>query len=275
MPGLTTPIITLLALAGLAAQTAPTVESTRARLEDQRRALLTMLADPNWMRETGRATVARLQIQYGWKECAENEALALTGTSRKPARLLAEAALGRCRAWQEALELALANGAYPYLDGAGTSLGVSREDMVATAGLDARDAAMALLLAGRGAVSDTGAPDTGQEAASRSSPAPENPPSPGAKQAAPATDSDVDEETVIVVVGRRGGCRVRLADRTLTEKELAAKAREWTAKGIALKLVRPRGADYRCMAKIAFQLGEQGLRLFEFVEADLAPTTRP
>ncbi|RYD85012.1 MAG: hypothetical protein EOP61_39375 [Sphingomonadales bacterium] len=87
----------------------------------------------------------------------------------------------------------------------------------------------------------------------------------------PSPSDNPDEEPAIVVTAQpRGGCRVRLADRTLTNAQLAAKAKEWAASGTALKLVRPRGADYRCLARITWQLGQYGLRLFQFVDASEA-----
>jgi hypothetical protein len=57
-----------------------------------------------------------------------------------------------------------------------------------------------------------------------------------------------------------------LADRKLSDRELSARAQAWAFAGTPVRVVRPRGADYRCMAKIAWKLGERGVRLLEFVE---------
>jgi hypothetical protein len=224
------------------------------------------------MQDQTRATLARLQIERRWKACAENEALAKAKASERPARLLAEAALAACRPWESALLLALERGAYPYIERPNAREIVSREDMVAVAHLAAQDAAVARIMLWRGAstglvaaTSPSGDPRARIEIKPRPIPErlapPEPEPSPAAK-AAPA-----DENEIVVVAKIQTGCRVRLADRTLTDKDLAAKAREWAASGVALKVVRPRGSDYRCMAKIAWQLGQQGLKLFQFVDA--------
>lgn len=83
----------------------------------------------------------------------------------------------------------------------------------------------------------------------------------------PASTEEAVEE--IVVTGtRKGRCEVRLADRTLSTRQLAANARIWAAKGIPVRVVRPRGAGYDCMAKIAWSLGDHGVRLIHFVERD-------
>ena len=261
MPSPTAALAVLLALAALAPQTAgDLIEDVRARLDAERRELLTTLRDAAAMRDTTRATLARLAVVRNWTACAENEALAQAHGSERPARLLAEAALAACRPWGDALELALANGAYPYLEGPGVRPDVSREDMVAAAELDARDAALARIMMWRagGPRIDAPAPATA-------------PPAPRAEQRAAPPEPDSAEAMEIVVVARGpGACRVRLADRNLSERELAARAREWAKNGTPLRVVRPRGADYGCMAQIAWQLGKQGVRLFEFVEASAA-----
>ena len=75
------------------------------------------------------------------------------------------------------------------------------------------------------------------------------------------------EPPEIVVTGKaRGKCRVELADRTLSTGALAARARGWAASGTPVRVVRPRGADYRCLAKVAFSLNRHGVTLIQFVE---------
>ncbi len=277
MPSLTASFIaSMLVLGALASQTAADdVLETRGRLEATRREMLATLRDKDWMADHARATIARLQIERHWKACAANEAIGLARNSERPARLIAESALDSCQPWRRALELALQSGAYPYVEGPGAGGRVSRDDMVMAARLESQDAALARIAMWQGTARAPAAtaPGPGTDARARillkPAPIPERfaPPEPQLPVEPPAKASS-DEETVIVVTGRlRGGCRVRLADRTLTEKELAAKARAWVAAGTALKVVRPRGADYRCMAKIAWQLSRHGLRLFQFVEA--------
>src|SRR3546814_7472394 len=90
------------------------------------------------MRDHGRATLARLSVERGWRRCAENEAAASAKRSEKPARLLAEEALAKCGEWKRLLRLALDNGAYPYLKGH-----VTKDDMIARAELESRDGALA------------------------------------------------------------------------------------------------------------------------------------
>lgn len=279
MPSLTAPFIaSLLALAALAGQTTPddSIENGRQRLESQRRELLVTLRDKAWMQDQTRASIARLQIERHWESCAANEALALAKASEKPARLLAESALTACRPWQDALTLALENGAYPYIDGADSARRASRDDMVTAAQLGSLDAALARIRMWRGMSGNVRTRDAvpmekldpSARFTARVAPVPARlaPPEPPAPAREPPVSVDAAGETVTIVAQRRAGCRVRFADRTLNEAQLAAKAREWAAAGTRLRVIRPRGADYRCMAKITWQLGEQGLRLFEFVE---------
>ena len=58
---------------------------------------------------------------------------------------------------------------------------------------------------------------------------------------------------------------MRLADRTLTERQLEANAKKWAAEKTPLRVVRPRGADYNCLAKIVWSLSKHGVKLFHFV----------
>ena len=74
-----------------------------------------------------------------------------------------------------------------------------------------------------------------------------------------------EEAEIVVTAVRRGECRVTLADRTLSSRELAANATRWAAQGRAVRVVRPAGASYDCMARIARRLNTHGVRLLEFV----------
>ena len=81
-------------------------------------------------------------------------------------------------------------------------------------------------------------------------------------QAAAAT---APPEIVVTARGRRK-CKVELEDRALSNGELAKRARGWAASGTAVRVIRPRRADYRCLAKVAFSLNEHGVTLIEFVD---------
>lgn len=69
----------------------------------------------------------------------------------------------------------------------------------------------------------------------------------------------------IVVTAVRRKCSVRIADRVLSDPEFDAHAKEWAA-GVPVRVVAPSGADYRCLAKIAFRLADHGVRRIDFVE---------
>jgi hypothetical protein len=269
-----TPTAPFLALAGLAAMmAAPSAasdrqEEQRLRLEDQRRDLSAQIGDPEVMQDQGRATITRLSVERGWKDCAENEAAALAQASDRAAELLAEEALARCGDWEKLLRLALAKGAYPYLAGP-----TSADDMVTLAKLESRDNAIARISMWR-AGSFMSAPieagDVSQPEPASSTPpvaatAPAPTPQPPAEssEAAPATE---DEQTIVVTASRRWGCRARLADRTLTDEQLEANAKIWAANATPLRVVRPPGADYNCLAKIVWSLSKHGVTLFHFVD---------
>ena len=84
-------------------------------------------------------------------------------------------------------------------------------------------------------------------------------PPPPSASAAPAADE-------IVVEAKRGACRIRLANETLSMHDLDVHAREWAA-GRPLRVVEPRGARLPCLSKIAFRLADHGVKLIEFVDA--------
>ncbi len=255
------------------------LQDTRARLEKDRQELSITVRDRRAMSDQGRATLTRMSIERGWKECAGNEATALAKASQKPAKLLAEQAIGACAGWEDLHRLALKNGADPYLNGH-----VSQDDMVELAKLDSREAALTRVLMWRGSgprstqAAGPGAPRLLEPDRLASLPplrGPDALPAPSPPAADPDEPPAVEGETVITVTAsRRGGCRVRLADRTLTDRELKANAAIWAASGTPLKVIRPAGADYGCMAKIAFRLGEHGVRLFHFADPGTARVDR-
>ncbi|HEX8654027.1 MAG TPA: hypothetical protein VF693_02230 [Allosphingosinicella sp.] len=94
-----------------------------------------------------------------------------------------------------------------------------------------------------------------------------------AAQAPPAAAlPNAEEGPAIVVTGtRRGRCRVRLAGRDVSDRALAAHAQEWAVLGRPVRVIRPPGADYRCLARIAFRLQDQGVRLIHFVDPPEPP----
>jgi hypothetical protein len=220
------------------------------------------------MRDQGRATLARLGVERGWRECAENEGAALARSSDRPAELLAEEALVKCESWERLLRLAFDNGAYPYHSGF-----TSRDDMVSLAKLKSRDGALARIsmwragspMSASGGGDTFRTPDTAASTVSvEASPAADAPrPSVAAAEASP---QEGEGETIVVTASRRWGCRVRLADRTLTERELEASAKRWAANATPLRVVRPPGAGYDCLAKIVWSLSKHGVTLFHFVE---------
>lgn len=242
----------------------------RLRLEDQRRELSTNIGNPAWMRDHGRATLARLSVERGWRRCAENEAEASAKRSERPARLLAEEALVRCGEWKRLLRLALDNGAYPYLKGHVTKL-----DMIALAELESRDSALARISMWRAGSLASVADDDDSRRREPGPPVPAIPPASGNSSTPaipPSTEGpkspaaeEGDEETIVVTASRRWGCRVRLADRTLTERQLEANAKKWAANKTPLRVIRPPGADYNCLAKIVWSLSKHGVKLFHFV----------
>jgi len=80
----------------------------------------------------------------------------------------------------------------------------------------------------------------------------------------------------IVVTAERQDCRVRFADRQLTDREFDARAREWAA-GKPVRVIARASADLQCLSKIAFKLADKGVRLIQFVDpsgktADKIPT---
>ena len=88
---------------------------------------------------------------------------------------------------------------------------------------------------------------------------------------AEAAAAEPSEPAIVVTGTRRGRCRVRLADRALSDRQLAFHAREWAALGTPVTVIRPAGAGYRCMARIAFRLRDHGVLLTRFIDAPEEP----
>ncbi len=66
-----------------------------------------------------------------------------------------------------------------------------------------------------------------------------------------------------MVVARSRKCDVSVADRVLSNAEFKRRASEWAA-GTPVRVVAPPGADYRCLAKIAFRLADRGVKKIIF-----------
>jgi hypothetical protein len=81
-------------------------------------------------------------------------------------------------------------------------------------------------------------------------------------QAAPADPPAGDD---IVVVAAKRKCRVRFADRDMSDDELRSRQAEWAA-GKPVRIIARQSTDIKCLAKIAFKLADNGVRLIELVE---------
>jgi biopolymer transport protein ExbD len=88
-----------------------------------------------------------------------------------------------------------------------------------------------------------------------------------AAPAAPApAAAGVDEQEIVVTATRKGKCRIQRADQTLSDREFDRSAGEWASLGTPVRVVTPTRADYQCLAKIVFRLGDRGVRLIHFVD---------
>lgn len=243
------------------------VEEERTRLETERAELGREIGNTALMAGS-RGTLTRLAIERGWSRCAAIEATALARSSERPAEILADEAAKACAEWRRMLTRALANGAHPYLDAY-----ISQEDVIAAAGLRASRAALERVLlwrSGSGVVRPQAPVMAPVPAPVAEEPSPER----AAAERMPAkaaARTQPKEEEIVIVARRGGGCRVILADRTLTDRQLQTNARAWAASGTPLRVVRPAGADYRCLSKIAWQLGRHGVSLFHFVDSRRTP----
>lgn len=91
---------------------------------------------------------------------------------------------------------------------------------------------------------------------------------------APAQTS-TPAEPEILIRAVRGKCRVQLADRLLSDRELAIRSTEWAALGVPVRVVAPAGRGYKCLARIAFRLNEKGVRLIHFIDREDVPAQDP
>lgn len=88
--------------------------------------------------------------------------------------------------------------------------------------------------------------------------------------AAPPPEAPAEQGDEIVVTAVREKCRVMLADRILSDREFSQRAKLW-AQGRPVRVVSPAGANYKCLAKIAFRLQARGVRLIQFVDRPERP----
>lgn len=66
-----------------------------------------------------------------------------------------------------------------------------------------------------------------------------------------------------MVVARSRKCDVSIANRVISDAEFTRRAAEWAA-GTPVRVVAPPGADYRCLARIAFRLADRGVKKIIF-----------
>jgi hypothetical protein len=71
------------------------------------------------------------------------------------------------------------------------------------------------------------------------------------------------EPAEIVIVARSRRCDVSIANRVLSNAEFKRRTAEWAA-GTPVRVTAPPGADYRCLAKIAFRLADRGVKKIIF-----------
>ncbi len=76
----------------------------------------------------------------------------------------------------------------------------------------------------------------------------------------------VPEPVEIVVRAERGKCRLQLADRSISPEKLGTYADAWP-KDQPVRVVSPKGARYKCLARLTFALSGRGIRSVEFVDA--------
>lgn len=88
------------------------------------------------------------------------------------------------------------------------------------------------------------------------------------QQATPDAVDPADE--IVVVSTRKRKCRMEIANRIISDAEFKARAAEWAA-GKPVRVVVPKGTDYKCMAKIMFELNEHGVYRAQFVDGKVAP----
>lgn len=82
-----------------------------------------------------------------------------------------------------------------------------------------------------------------------------------------ANDPQPDD---IVVVANRGACKVRFADKDMTDAAFDARSAEWKA-GRPVRVVARAEADLPCIRKIASRLFAKGVTRIEFVDPQGKP----
>jgi hypothetical protein len=78
-----------------------------------------------------------------------------------------------------------------------------------------------------------------------------------------STAEQVPEDIVVTAV--RQDCRVRFADREMSDREFNDRAKVW-ASGKPVRVIARADTDLKCLSKIAFRLADRGVRLIEFVD---------
>ncbi|MFC3579146.1 hypothetical protein [Sphingomonas hylomeconis] len=78
----------------------------------------------------------------------------------------------------------------------------------------------------------------------------------------PQQETETDD---IVVVARSTKCLLKFADRELDKAEFKRRTAQWAA-GRPVRVIARQSADRKCLAKIAFQLADRGVRRITFVE---------
>lgn len=79
----------------------------------------------------------------------------------------------------------------------------------------------------------------------------------------------------IVVVAAREKCRLRFADRDMSDAEFRRRVALWAA-GVPVRVVARRSADIKCLSKIAFKLADRGVKRIQFIApGDLASPPAP
>jgi hypothetical protein len=90
----------------------------------------------------------------------------------------------------------------------------------------------------------------------------------------PAQADEPPPQADIIVTAVRNDCRVRFADRELTDREFNEHARDWSA-GKTVRVFARSDADIKCLSKIAFKLADRGIRSIEFVNPAGKTSTPP
>ena len=87
-----------------------------------------------------------------------------------------------------------------------------------------------------------------------------------APPATAASPPAAQSETIVVTGARPGKCRMRLANRALSDRQFETHAGQWARLGLAIRVAHPPDTHYLCLARIAIRREKRGVRLFHFVE---------